>query len=148
MEISEVKDWLNRGYKINREMEHLDMSVANLRSRAASVTPQYGGEAVAGTKDPHKMDGYLEAVERYAEIVKERIDALSEVSGEIVRVIYRVRDNRERAVLVDRYLNFFAWERIAVDMSYSYMQVTRIHGRALQSVKAILEEAGKDVIEC
>lgn len=147
MEISDVKAWLQRGWRINEEIARLELSATNLRCRAASVTPQYGGDAVAGTKDPHKMDNYLEAVERYAELVRERIDNLSRVSGEIVRVIYRVRDNRERAVLIDRYLNFLTWEQIAVKASYSYMQVTRIHGRALQSVRAILEST-KDVIEC
>lgn len=143
MEISDVKAWLSRGWKINEEIARLELSATNLRSRAASVTPRYGGDAVAGSRDPHKMDSYLEAVERYAELVRERIDNLSCVSGEIVRVIYRVRDNRERAVLIDRYLNFMTWERIAVDTSYSYIQVTRIHGRALQSVKAILEDGEK-----
>lgn len=141
MEISEVKDWLNRGHKINREMEHLNMSVANLRSRAVSITTNYGGNTVAGTKDPHKMDSDLAAVERYAEIVRDRIAELSEVSGEITRVIRQVKDNRERAVLIDRYLNFFSWEQIAVSMDYTYRNVIYIHGAALKSVKAILEES-------
>lgn len=139
MEISEVKSWLNRGYKVNEEIKRLEASVMNLQARAASITPRYGGDAVAGSKDPHKFDGYLEAAERYADAVKELVTRLSDTSGEIVRVIYQVRDNRERAVLVNRYLNFLTWEQTAVDMSYSYVQVIRIHGRALQSVKKILE---------
>lgn len=148
MEISEVKAWLNRGYKLNREMEHLEMSAANLQARAASVTPSYGGDAVAGSRDPHKMDGYLAAVERYAELTRERIQELSDVSGEISRVIRQVKDNRERAALIDRYLNFFSWEQIAVGQNYTFRHVTRIHGAALLSVKAILEEAAQDVLEC
>ena len=141
MEISDVKAWLNRGWKINEEMARLELSAANLRSRAASVTPQYGGDAVSGSKDPHKMDGYLEAVERYAELTRDRITELSEVSGEITRVIRQVKGNRERAVLIDRYLNFFSWEQIAVGQNYTFRHVTRLHGKALLSVKGILEQA-------
>ena len=87
------------------------------------------------------MDGYLEAVERYAELTRDRITELSEVSGEITRVIRQVKGNRERAVLIDRYLNFFSWEQIAVGQNYTFRHVTRLHGKALLSVKGILEQA-------
>lgn len=143
MEIQEVKNWMNRGYKINHEIESIERSRSNLYSKAVSMTPQYGGETVAGTKDPHKMDRYLEAVERYAEQTRGRIAELSDISGEILHVICAVEDGKERTVLIERYLNFFTWERIAVSMGYSWRQVVRIHGKALLSVKKILERNGK-----
>lgn len=139
MEMQEVKDWLNRGFRLDRELTALERSKMNLYLRAVSVTQRYDGEAVAGSKDPHKMESYL----AYADLVERQAAKLADISAEIFRVITRVRDTRERTVLIHRYLNFMTWEAIGKAMDYSWRQVMRIHGAALRSVKKILEETEK-----
>ena len=43
-----------------------------------------------------------------------------------------------QTVLEKRYLCFQSWEQIAVEMGYDLRWLYRIHGKALEEVKAIL----------
>ena len=49
--------------------------------------------------------------------------------------IERVNDCTLRKLLIKRYLQFKTWEQIAVEMNYSWRQIVRLHGKALQKVK-------------
>ena len=55
---------------------------------------------------------------------------------EVPQAIDRLPDERLARLLRLRYIDGMTWERVAVEMHYSYMQVCRMHGKAL------------DVIEC
>lgn len=55
---------------------------------------------------------------------------------EIVQdVIDAVDDPDLRQLLLLRYINGWKWERIAVDMNYSWRHTLRLHGAALSAVK-------------
>ncbi len=72
--------------------------------------------------------------------IDQKVSDLVNVKAEILTAILKLPDWRERTVLKCRYVDMKTWEQTAVDMNYSYMQVTRIHGYALSHIK--------DVIEC
>lgn len=136
MEISDVKAWLNRGRDIQKELDGLEQSKLNLYLRAVSMTQRYDGDAVSGSRDPHgKMDAYAQ----YADMVDRKAAELSTVSAEIFHAVCQVTDTRERTVLIRRYLGLSNWPEIAAAMSYDVRHVTRLHGKALLSVKEILE---------
>lgn len=52
----------------------------------------------------------------------------------------QLEDGRFRAVLTERYLNNKRWEQIAVDMNYTYRNVIKIHGKALQQFEIQFKE--------
>ena len=88
------------------------------------------------SRDPHgKMDAYA----AYADMVDRKAAELSEVSGEIMRVIRQAPDGTQRAILTRRYLSFQTWEQVADALTYTTRNVIRIHGKALLAVKAVLE---------
>lgn len=51
----------------------------------------------------------------------------------IVRKIEQMDDETEKLVLRLRYIQLLKWEEIAVRMDYTYRNVTKIHGKALQN---------------
>ena len=59
---------------------------------------------------------------------------------EILENVNKLDDATLRTILILRYLNFRTWEMIACKMNYSYMQICRLHSKALNLIK--------DVIEC
>ena len=59
---------------------------------------------------------------------------------EIERAIEQVEDGAQREVLRWRYLTNLNMEEIAGKMGYSRMQVSRIHGRALEAIRSMLEQ--------
>lgn len=130
-----AKQWLSRGRGIDRELDALIRVRQETYDRLTSITPG-GGEGVSGTKDPHKFDRLAEL----DEMIQTRFEELLGVKSEILRAINTLQDSRQRQVMIGRYVELRTWEQIAVDMNYSYMQVTRLHGCALTALK--------DVIEC
>ena len=61
-----------------------------------------------------------------------------DLKAEILRTIMQLEDNRQRMVLMEYYLEMKTWEQVAVDLHYSYMHVTRIHGYALREIQKML----------
>ena len=77
-----------------------------------------------------------DAVERYIDACNSaaaELNALAAKRAEILGCIDSVQSKTQRAVLYQRYIIGYSWERIAVEMNYCIRQVQRIHGRALLS---------------
>lgn len=127
------KEWLNRGYRLDAEINQLEQAKRNMLDTITNTTPNYGGEVVSGTRNPHKYDAYVE----YCEKIDRRIDALYAIKEEIQDAIAMVSDNTQRIVLISRYINFYTWEQIAVKLNYSRQGVLKIHTSALKSIDEI-----------
>lgn len=130
-----IKQWLNRARNIDREIDVLVQERDETRARVEKITQTYDSIGVQSTKDPHKFD---RLVELETEIDRE-IDNLVAVKTEILQAINRLEDSRYRAVLRGRYIDSKTFEKIAVEMHYSYKQVCRLHGRALLKMEDVLE---------
>ena len=131
-----VKEWLNRGFKLNKEIEQLREAKEKAKNLACSVVSNLENERVQGTcgnPTEDKMVNYAE----YSRLLYQRIDKLLEINKEIVSAISKVEDTTLRSLLTARYINFKTWEQIAVDMNYSYVHVLRLHDKALRYVKML-----------
>ena len=133
-----AKQWLSRSRRVDEEINALLRSYDEMKARLTSVTQRLTGETVQSTKDPHKFDKLAEL----SELIDERVDELVDIKRKTTDVISRVPDQRQREVLQRRYVANEAWEEIAVDMHYSYMQVHRFHGYGLNEVERILRDEG------
>ena len=60
-----------------------------------------------------------------------RIRAFKKVQA----AIERLESEQEKDLLTYRYLKGYSWEKIAVEMGYTYRHVTRLHGEALTNFK-------------
>lgn len=131
-----AKQYLNRVRRIDKEIEALLRLVQRTRESLETVTQNYDSDGAQSTKNPHKYDRLVEL----ESLVDEKIDQQIALKAEILKTIMQLEDRRQRLVLMEYYVEMKTWEQVAVDLHYSYMQVTRIHGYALNSIK--------DVIEC
>lgn len=77
----------------------------------------------------------------YSELIRARYKRIEQYTR-IFRDIERLDNEQERQVLTYRYLRGYTWEKICTKMGYSWKQIHRIHGRALQNFRI-----GKDDIE-
>ena len=132
-----AKQWLNRGYKLNCEIDELEKSKATMRDRLISATPSY--EACGGTTspDPHKYDLYV----KYCLEIDKQIDELCRIKSEIQSVIFKIDDTEIRTLLFARYINFETFEQIAVILGRSWRWVMYSHNEALHMVEKILNFA-------
>jgi hypothetical protein len=128
-----VKEWLNRGYRIDVEINALLEEQAAAFRRAAGATTG-GGEKVQTSKRNTSEDRLVNYA-AYSELIDRRIDELYAIKTEIAEAIGKVDDNTLRTLLTLRYINFETWEQIAVNMHYCRVHITRnLHPKALQAL--------------
>lgn len=146
-----TKEWLSRGWRIDREIKELEQAQQEALTLATRTTAGADGERVDGTSgnsSERAMVAYADKAAEYAELIEGKIRELVGIKAEIIRAVERVENPTLRAVLVARYINFKTWEQIAVELSYSYMHVCRLHGRALVEVQDVIECDTPSVISC
>ena len=136
----EAKAYLSQVRKYDRLINNKLETIASLKSLVTSVTIELKSDVIqsSGTKD--KM---ASAVERIVDLEREidrDIDQLVNLKREVMSVIDKVEDPVLIDILYKRYFRYEKWEEIAIEMNYSYRQVTRLHGQALQEVRKILKE--------
>lgn len=69
--------------------------------------------------------------------IKTAARKMIDLKTEAMRIIDRMPTPECKLLLQLRYLNGLTWERIAVDMNYSYRNVHYLHSRALQEFEAV-----------
>ena len=133
-----IKEWLNRGYKLDDEINSLLKEQQEAFSKAIGVN--YSATEKVQTSKRNTSEDRLINYASYSELIDNRVDELYAVKQEILQVINKVNDSVLRTLLIKRYINFQTWEEIACGMNYSYRQICRLHGKALSKIR--------DVIEC
>jgi len=130
----EKKEFLQQYRLAEMEEQRLEHEIERWRSRAEKVTPGYS-KAPAGGGDGRSLEHTLEHLGELAQELTDQRDKLIRLRREIGAAIDTVPDTRLRELLRLRYIEGMTWERVAVQMGYSYMQVCRLHGKALTQVK-------------
>lgn len=132
--------WLRRYREAAAEQDRLMAEIARWRSLAERVSPAQPGMP-AGGGGPGRM---IAAVERLDELEAELAEQIVErvaIRREIGQAIDRLPDERFARLLRLRYIDGMTFERVAVEMNYSWRQTIRKH-------KAALTALPEDVIEC
>ena len=108
--------------------------VQSTRESLENTTQNYSSDGAQATKNPHKFDRLVEL----ESLVDAKIDEQIAMKAEILATIMQLEDRRQRLVLMEYYVEMKTWEQVAVDLNYSYMHITRIHGYALKEVERCL----------
>lgn len=133
-----AKQWLNRGYRINEEINELIKEQKQALLQATS-TALCGGEKVQSSNGNTAERRFVNYA-AYSETIDKRIDELYSIKNEILAAINEVEDNTLRRLLILRYIKFYTWEEIAEKMNYSMRRVYDFHGRALKHIFEIIYE--------
>ena len=125
-----AKEYLSQYRLLDARISAKVKQLEELRAKAVSVSGGQNSGIHSGV--PYDRVGELTAkiVDRETEINCD-IDNLVSLQREISGKILLIEDNRLRLLLELRYINCLTFERIACDMNYSYMQICRLHGKAL-----------------
>ena len=108
--------------------------VRKTRESLESMTQNYDGDGAQSTKNPHKFDRLVEL----ESMVDKKIDEQIDLKAEILNTIMQLDDRRQRLVLMEYYVEMKTWEQVAVDLNYSYMHITRLHGYALKEIGKLI----------
>ena len=133
-----VNEWLNRGYKLDGEINALLREQSRALTMATKVTSAPSGDRVQTTRTNSSEARFIHYA-AYTEMIDARIDKLYEIKQEILTAINSVEDNTLRQLLICRYIEYMRWEDIAVKMEYrDVRQVYRLHRKALKKAGEVI----------
>lgn len=127
------KEYLSQYGWIERNIRRLEEEKERWRQRALHITPSWS-DTPGGGSGEDKIQTAVEKACLVEDKIVTEIDRLVDLRQEIMTVIAAVPDPAQRELLERRYIQLQSLERIAVEMNYSYRQVKRIHGWALQKI--------------
>ena len=81
------------------------------------------------------LSEYAAKLDELLRELKEQLEKKIEIRREITQKIDAMTDETESLLLRYRYIHLLTWEEVAVKMDYSWKQIHRIHGNALQNFK-------------
>ena len=116
-----------------QKVEMLKRDLIRWRELGEKVTPSLTGMPQGGQNVPKVEQSAIMICDIEKEI-NERIKQLSELYMRILSAIDAVDDINLQNLLYRRYIQGQKWEKIAVEMHYSYMHVCRLHGQALDKI--------------
>lgn len=126
----EKKAYLS-GYKAGLlEIEQLEEEIRRLGAQAEGMRSMGGG--VAGSSGDNPMQACIDQMLEFQRMLTERLAENMKLRGSIENSIAAVEDAKLRLLLRYRYIEGMTFEEIAVKMFYSYMQICRLHGQALE----------------
>ena len=125
--------YLSRYRRMSKRIDRLLEEQNRWREMALKITPvlsQTPGGGESGSPIERPMDKVLEIDEE----IKREIDELQTVRQEIRSALDQLEDENLKLLMEYRYIDGMTWEQVAVEMHYSYMQICRLHGKALKTI--------------
>lgn len=105
--------------------------------RLDEMLPSLPVSDMPSTHNHRDLSDYMVKYDKlYSQLIKARKDTI-ERFAEVSERIELMENENEKTVLVYRYLRNYNWEKICVEMNYSWRQVHYIHGKALEHFRMI-----------
>lgn len=122
-----------RQYKaLKLRRDDLKEELLSIRQNATRATSRYTAERMSGTG---KKDGMANAAVRAVE-VEERLQRvianIEEALDARVWLIEQMKDEWEKTILIERYINGRGWDEIQNRFPFERASIFRLHGRALE----------------
>lgn len=135
-----AKEYLSKYKDLNDSIIAKLEQVEELRRKTRTVS----SGSSDGTHSSAPYDRIGEITARIVDLereINEDIDRSIDLQRGIRAAIATVPEVRLRTLLEYKYINLLTLDETAVRMDYSYPQICRLHGRALQAVKMIWNDS-------
>ena len=127
-----TKDELKEIPRIEKRIRQKQEQIEILKALEISVPALNSSEKVQSTVVNRSMDQTVKRLD-LEDMLHEDCTRLLRLKDEAYSLI-RGLSGAERELMELRYISGYTWERIAVEMSYSYRHIVRLHGKILQKL--------------
>lgn len=127
-----TKEYLNQISRLNRMINNKLVEIQQLRELACSISAINLEDKVQNTPNFDKIGSKMAKIDELEENLDKTIDRYVLVKNKIVSQIDSMEDENTYNILFSRYIEKKSFERIAIEMEYSWRQIIRLHGKALK----------------
>ncbi len=138
------KEFLSRYRDLGRSMESKKEQILELRREAVSLSQAILGDRVQTSRTSDRVAKAVSAIADLIADIERSIEKRCAAMKEIEEVIDSLPDGLQQEVLRRRYLLGQSFDQIAEKLTYSRMQINRIHGKALEEIKKQWEDGKND----
>ena len=129
MSNEEKKQYLRRYQAAKRRAKMIQEEIEELRS--SKTSPVGLGDGMPRGSGTSDLSGYAARLDELMRELEAEREMQMVTYHEIWNQVKKIPNATEQEVLTRRYLIGQSWEKIVVEMHYSYRQIIRIHGAAL-----------------
>lgn len=127
-----TKEYLSQVSRLNRMIQNKLSEIAQLRELSRSISAQNKEERVQTSPNYDKIGTAYAKIDDMERRLDKIIDEYVDKKEMITSQIESMEDEILYDILFSRYISKKTFEKIATKMGYSFKQITRLHGRALQ----------------
>lgn len=128
----DTKTYLQQISRLDRMINNKLSEISQLRELEMSVSAVKNEERVQTTPNFDKIGTAYCKIEEMEEKLDKLIDEYVDKKNLIISQIDGIENETYYEILFARYIEKKTFEKIADEMTYSFRNVTRLHGRALQ----------------
>ena len=132
MKVMDTKQYLNQISRLDRMIQNKLAEISQLRELAMSISAVKNEERVQTTPNFDKIGTAYCKIEEMEEKLDKLIDEYVDKKNLIISQIDKIENETYYEILFARYIEKKTFEKIADEMAYSWRQIIRLHGGALQ----------------
>ena len=138
-----TKDYLNQISRLNRMINNKLVEIQQLKEMSCSISAITNGEKVQTSLSPDKIGSSIAKIDEMERNIDSMIDEYVDKKNLIISQIDSIENETYYNILFAKYVERKTFEKIADEMTYSWRQIVRLHGRALQEFERLYGDAYK-----
>ena len=111
---------------------------AQMETLARKVTSTWGGERVSSSGNQDKLGDTVSKIIDLERKIDRAVDRFVDKKAEVKAILEKIQKPDELELLLKVYIHYETLEKVACEMNMTYRNACYIHGRALQTVEALL----------
>ncbi|MCI6261231.1 MAG: hypothetical protein MR616_08835 [Pyramidobacter sp.] len=149
-DLSEIKRVLRSVWWTQKRLDADLERLAMLRAKAEGVRGlEYDRQTVHGGAERSALEDAVCAIADCEAEIRAKIARWEAALDRVTGIIHGVPSQKLAVILQMRYLNLWPFEKIAVELGYTWRHVNRMHVLALKEANTVYQaQKEKDVIEC
>lgn len=138
---NKAKEYLQQVRKAQLHISSLQEEIETMKELAVSIGAMNQDEKVLSSVSQDKMADIICKIEDRMTELKDKVTEYIQLRAEVMATISKVDNDDYQQILYKRYCQMKKWEEIALDMSYTWRWVIKLHGRALDEISIIIKSS-------
>ena len=127
-----TKDYLNQISRLNRMINNKLVEFHLLKEMSCSISAITNGDNVKTSFSPDKIGSSIAKIDEMERNIDSMIDEYVDKKNLIISQIDSIEYETYYNILFAKYVERKTFEKIADEMTYSWRQIVRLHGKALK----------------